>query len=185
MQVVTYISVCFIISIIELCVALYLSLSLPLSLEFSLELLMYYELLSLSILLLLTVEAVGFTARSPDTSKSNNSLIIFSRIETNVGDGYNEKTGKFRCKIPGLYFFIAVILRNLGSTSYSYCHIRVNDKNTVFAYAHSKDSNEHPSGAAHLSVQLKEEDEVYLGNCHGVDRIDGGSHFSGFMISHT
>ena len=167
-----------------MCRSLSLFPSLSLSLGFSLELLMHYELLSLSILLLLTAEAVGFTATIPDTSKSNDSLIIFSRIETNFGDGYNEKTGKFRCKIPGLYFFIAVILRNLGSTSYSYCHIRVNDKNTVFAYAHSKDSNEHPSGAAHLSVQLKEEDEVYLGECRGVDQFNPGTHFSGFMISH-
>ena len=77
------------------------------------------------------------------------------------------------------------IIISLGSTSSSYCHIRVNDKNTVYAYAHSKDSGEHPSGAAHLTVLLKEEDEVYLGNCRGVDRIDGGSHFSGFMISYA
>ena len=132
----------------------------------------------------MTAEAVGFTATIPDTSKSNNDLIIFSRIETNVGDGYNEKTGKFQCKIPGLYFFTAVILRNTGGTSHSYCHIRVNDKNPVYAYAHSKDSGEHPSGAAHLTVLLKEEDEVHLGGCRGVDQFNHGTHFSGFMISH-
>ena len=132
----------------------------------------------------MTVEAVGFTATIPDRSKSNNELIIFKRTETNVGDGYNTKTGKFHCKIPGLYFFTAVILRHIGSTSYSYCYIRVNDNNIVYAYAHSKDSDEYPSAAAHLTVQLKEEDEVYLGNCRGVDRIDGSTHFSGFMIGH-
>ena len=132
----------------------------------------------------MTDEVVGFTARYQDKSKSNKDLVIFSITETNVGNGYSKKTGKFRCKIPGLYFFIAVIIRKAGSISYAYCHIRVNDKNTVYAIAYSTNSRDHPSGAAHLTVQLKEEDEVYLGDCRGVDQFDPRTHFSGFMISH-
>ena len=54
---------------------------------------------------------MAFTAYYLNTVPSRYSIHVFERTYINSGNGYDTSTGKFTCKIPGVYHFSVTLLK--------------------------------------------------------------------------
>lgn len=126
---------------------------------------------------------VGFTVYSPDKS-SGTTLLKFNSVLYNSGNGYNLTTGKFVCQVPGLYLFMATIIKTNGPREEASCYIGVNNANILRVLANSYNLHDvSPSGTNMLVKHLATGDVVSLNDCNGVSNMYTYSSFSGVLIS--
>jgi hypothetical protein len=59
-------------------------------------------------------------------------IIVFNKVWTNVGNGYNPNTGKFTAPKGGLYQISGTVMSVSGK--YLHVHLFKNDKQTVSLY---------------------------------------------------
>ncbi|XP_053386290.1 thrombospondin-2-like [Mercenaria mercenaria] len=112
-----------------------------------------------------------------------NGTIIFSRVITNVGGDYNATTGRFTCRIPGVYSFFVSIEKQLD-VNQAYCQLIKNDTPTIYVGSRSSFVNgDHYQQASNSAVlELAADDVIYLGMCSDAKTFTAKSTFSGSLL---
>lgn len=124
--------------------------------------------------------AIGFSAMvSRDTSLGDNQAILYDRVLTNIGNGYNKWSGHFTAPMKGLYLFTCSVM----AVGDKYIAVTMVKNGKWTAYAHSS-SSVWESGAMSVVLALKKGDKIWIQRYHG-DRLLHGSYnmFSGYLIS--
>lgn len=126
--------------------------------------------------------SVGLETRDPVP----NIPIRFTKIFYNQQNHYDSTTGKFRCNIPGLYYFsyhITVYMKDVKVSLYK------KDKAMLFTYDQYQDKNVDQASGSVL-LHLNSGDEVWLqvygdGENNGLyaDNVND-SIFTGFLLYH-
>ncbi|XP_072281353.1 complement C1q subcomponent subunit C [Pyxicephalus adspersus] len=117
--------------------------------------------------------------RSTGEHPERNAPIKFNDIVTNDHNDYNRETGKFMCRIAGLYYFVYH-----ASQSHNLCvTLRVDDEVKASFCDHMSNSQQVTSGG--VLVQLKKGQKVWLvaNDYNGMIGIENNdSVFTGFLV---
>ncbi|XP_045177578.2 uncharacterized protein LOC123537808 [Mercenaria mercenaria] len=118
--------------------------------------------------------------------------LVFPQVFENHGNGYNNSTGKFTCKIPGIYIFSFQISKQFyHNTDLVQCFLRKNSVSVIGAiqdpYYQSAFNNDLSgyslslSGTFHLNIN----DTVNVGQCSGISTVypDYRSSFTGVLVT--
>ncbi|XP_058866280.1 complement C1q subcomponent subunit C-like [Acipenser ruthenus] len=127
----------------------------------------------------LTLKSAFSVARGTLDYPNRFSPVRFNRIISNENGDYNPSTGKFRCKIPGSYYFVY----HASSTDHL-CVSIVRDSNKVVSYCDHK-VNDCQVSSGGVALQLTEDQEVWLETTdyNGmIGILDKQSVFSGFLL---
>lgn len=133
-------------------------------------------------ILLVWKQKVAFTAAvKASISTWNGGTLVFDTVISNVGDGYNEKTGIFCAPLAGTYvFYISVNQFNNQDLGLD---IVLNDLPKVRVIAHS--SAHRQTGTNMVVLILKKGDHVWVKHSSGkgfnTENVPSTT-FTGFMI---
>lgn len=112
-----------------------------------------------------------------------NDIFKFNKIMSNYGNGYSTSTGKFTCKIPGLYFFTISII---SYTNYETAWIVKNKSDVVEALTTSVSTvlfkQRFESGSTSAVLKLNIGDKVWV-KTYSKATYEWNSCFSGMLIS--
>lgn len=116
---------------------------------------------------------------SRDTSIGDNQAILYARVLTNIGNGFDKWSGHFRAPLKGLYLFTFSVM----AVGNQYIAVTMVKNGKWMAYAHSS-SSAWESGAMSVVLALMKGDNILIQRYHG-DRLLHGSYnmFSGYLIS--
>ncbi|XP_010201824.2 complement C1q subcomponent subunit C [Colius striatus] len=124
-------------------------------------------------------QAAFSVTRQTSEHPLRNVPIVFNHVITNTNDDYSTSTGKFTCRLPGLYYFVfhssqtanlCVILYKNGSKMASFCD-------------HKTNSMQVSSGGVLLHVDAGDEVWLEANEYNGMVGIsDSDSIFSGFLL---
>ncbi|XP_011442511.2 complement C1q-like protein 4 isoform X1 [Magallana gigas] len=133
--------------------------------------------------------AVAFSAGlSKNLVLAHTEIVVYDRIFTNVGTGYDSNTGKFRCPTSGVYVFQFHSVANQDKTIWT--ELWHNGYYICSMYGHT--SSDYASGGNSVVLRLTKGDEVYV---KAVDPTNGAatnmygasdevySTFSGYMVA--
>ncbi|NWV72705.1 C1QC protein, partial [Dasyornis broadbenti] len=108
-----------------------------------------------------------------------NVPVVFNHVITNTNDDYDTSTGKFTCRLPGLYYFVFH-----SSHTANLCVILHKNQRRMASFCdHKTNSMQVSSGGTLLRLAAK--DEVWLGvnDYNGMVGIaNSDSIFSGFLL---
>ncbi|XP_036684935.1 complement C1q subcomponent subunit B [Balaenoptera musculus] len=108
-----------------------------------------------------------------------NSLVKFNSVITNPQGDYNTNTGKFTCKVPGLYYFVYYTSHTANLCVQLY---RSGVKVTTFC-DHMSNSKQVSSGGVLLQMQVGEQVWLAVNDYNGMVGTEGSdSVFSGFLL---
>lgn len=112
---------------------------------------------------------VAFMASMATHFTNLNSGIIFSSVETNIGNFFDVMTGRFSAPVTGVYFFTFSMMKH-EEVDEVYVYLMHNG-NTIISM-HSYEAKGHQDTAGNSAVlKLAKEDEVWLrmgtGSLHG------------------
>ncbi|KAH3751890.1 hypothetical protein DPMN_186495 [Dreissena polymorpha] len=79
---------------------------------------------------------LAFATTGVPTPGERNGTIKFTLVDTNVGNDYNNETGVFVCRIPGLYQFFVSIEKQIN-VSQANCRLMLNNASTILIAARS------------------------------------------------
>ena len=110
----------------------------------------------------LASEPVGFYAYmgSDESDPSNHHAIIFDRVVTNEGHGYNKFSGLFTSPSPGLYFFSWTIYS--GGHGQTKFNIYVNYSSVDYTFSDTAGTGKYDSHSGSMVVKLQTGDSVYI-----------------------
>ena len=127
-------------------------------------------------------EIPAFSAsRSKSKSLGPGEIILFDKVWTNVGNGYNPNTGKFTAPKSGLYQISGTVMSESGKKLHVY--LFKNDKQTVSLYT----GTGYATGTVNIVFKLQKGETVYMKHYNSTQTIYSDSSvycvFSGFLIS--
>lgn len=109
----------------------------------------------------------------------SNNLVKFNTVVTNPQGDYDTGTGKFTCKVPGLYYFVYHTSQTANLCVLLY---RSGVKVTTFC-DHMSNSRQVSSGGVLLRLQAGEEVWLAVNDYNGMVGTEGSdSVFSGFLL---
>jgi hypothetical protein len=128
---------------------------------------------------------VGFPAFSATRSQSKSlgpgEIILFDKVWTNVGNGYNPNTGKFTAPKGGIYQISGTIMSE--TRKYLHVYLFKNDKQTVTLFAGLGNA----TGTINIVFKLQKGETVYMKHHNNTQIIYSNRNvycvFSGFLIS--
>ena len=125
-------------------------------------------------------EIPAFSAsRSKPKSLGPGEIILFDKVWTNVGNGYNPNTGKFTAPKSGLYQISSTVMSPAGKLLHVY--LFKNDKQTVSLYTG------YATGTVNIVFKLQKGETVYMKHHNSTETIFSNNDvycvFSGFLIS--
>lgn len=124
---------------------------------------------------------IGFTASVSSTSKYwNSGTLVFSKVITNTGNGYNPNNGVFTAPVRGKYVFF-VNVQCLDKQSI-YVDIVLNDRTVLRTMAYSN----YDAGPNLAVLSLRQEDRVWVRHAEGRGYFNDPTRplttFSGFLL---
>lgn len=129
-------------------------------------------------------QSVFTVTRQTEQHPVANGLIRFNAAITNPQDDYNRGSGRFTCKVPGLYYFIyhTSLTENLCVQLY-----RDNTRMTTFCehmlQGSKQDSKQVTSGGVVLHLQQGQQVWLGVNDYNGMVGTQGSdSVFSGFLL---
>ena len=128
---------------------------------------------------------IGFTAGVTSTSTSwNSGTLVFPKVITNVGNGYNPSDGVFTAPMAGVYVFF-VNVQGYSSQSI-YVSIVLNGATKVRTSANAAGGDIEEAGPNLVVLSLQTGDRVWVKHWsgQGYSTISDGplTTFSGFLI---
>ena len=128
---------------------------------------------------------IGFTAGvTSDSSSWNSGTLVFPKVITNVGNGYNPFDGVFTAPRAGVYVFF-VNVQNYGTQSI-YVDIVFNGATKVRAMVSQSDEEYNDAGSNLAVLSLQTGDRVwvkhYAGQGYYTHSDSPLTTFSGFLI---
>ncbi|XP_067846984.1 complement C1q tumor necrosis factor-related protein 3-like isoform X1 [Heptranchias perlo] len=125
---------------------------------------------------------VAFMASMATHFTNQNSGIIFSSVETNVGSYFDVMTGRFSAPIAGVYFFIFNMMKHedVEETSVYLMH----NGNAIISMYSSESKGKHDTAGNSGVLKLATGDEVWLRMGNGALHGDHQRYctFSGFLL---
>ncbi|XP_033102533.1 complement C1q tumor necrosis factor-related protein 3-like [Anneissia japonica] len=122
----------------------------------------------------------AFTALRTTHVQTTEWVISFTSMEINIGNDFDKNTGKFTCRISGVYFFMFSFMS--FAPPQPYVKLKLNGR--VITTAHRNEPNPNDQIGSGATVQLNVGDQVWLTN--EKRRLYGNSNhpftFTGFMI---
>uniref|UniRef100_A0A8C7Z3D0 C1q domain-containing protein n=1 Tax=Oryzias sinensis TaxID=183150 RepID=A0A8C7Z3D0_9TELE len=124
-------------------------------------------------------QAAFSVARYSSAPPEKGAVIRFAKVITNINDDYDTETGRFRCRVPGTYYFVyhaslekklCVLMKLDDAILTTFCDFRQNTRQVT-------------SGG--LSVYLSRGQELWLETKEFVGmtaKPNGYSIFSGFLL---
>ncbi|OBS60560.1 hypothetical protein A6R68_08327 [Neotoma lepida] len=108
-----------------------------------------------------------------------NGLVKFNSVVTNPQGDYDTSTGKFTCKVPGLYYFV-----HHTSQTANLCVQLVHNRVKVTSFCdHMSNSKQVSSGGVLLRLQKGDEVWLAVNDYNGMVGTEGSdSVFSGFLL---
>ncbi|XP_026161700.1 complement C1q subcomponent subunit C-like [Mastacembelus armatus] len=124
-------------------------------------------------------KAAFSVARGTNEYPDKASVIRFTTVITNINNDYNVQTGRFRCKVPGIYYFVFH-----ASIEDRLCVVLKRDQTPLTSFCdHRRLRRQVTSGS--LAVYLSRDQEVWLETkeYRGMrGKPSGYSIFSGFLL---
>ncbi|XP_036350466.2 complement C1q subcomponent subunit C [Ochotona princeps] len=108
-----------------------------------------------------------------------NGLVKFNTVITNPQGDYDTSTGKFTCKVPGLYYFVYHT-----SNTANLCVQLYHNGNRMTAFCdHTSNTKQVSSGGVSLRLQVGDEVWLAVNDYNGMVGTEGSdSVFSGFLL---
>ncbi|XP_034546079.1 uncharacterized protein LOC117817461 [Notolabrus celidotus] len=125
-------------------------------------------------------EKAGFSvARATNNVPDRSSVIKFLNVITNINDDYDTETGKFRCRVPGTYYFVyhASLDDRLGVV------LKLDGVEMTVFWDHRRGRRQVTSGS--MAVYMSKDQELWLettDNRGMRGKPAGYSIFSGFLL---
>ena len=144
--------------------------------------------------IMFSVFTIGFSAQGRTLTSSY--VMRFTKVVSNVGNGYSSTTGAFTCDHPGLYYFslTGIKIHSLDNTSPISCAIRRNHIVQTTSFTDPNTRGAYSTGTS-LVIHLAHGDRVDVGNCTVAASLsflppsfitafvlDSDSTFSGFLL---
>ncbi|XP_075124261.1 complement C1q tumor necrosis factor-related protein 3 isoform X2 [Leptodactylus fuscus] len=128
---------------------------------------------------------VAFMASMATHFSNINSGIIFSSVETNVGNFFDVMTGRFSAPVTGVYFFTFTMLKH-EEVEDVYVYLMHNGNTIVSMYSYESKGKQDTSGNSAV-LKLAKEDEVWLRMGTGALHGDHQRYctFCGFLLFET
>lgn len=124
-------------------------------------------------------QAAFSVARTTNEWPEKNSAVRFTSVITNINEDYDTETGRFRCRVPGTYYFAFH-----ASLDERLCLLMKLDNELLTAFCdHRRTRRQVMSGS--LAVYLSKDQEVWLEtkDFRGMrGNPSGNSVFSGFLL---
>ncbi|CAK6960836.1 complement C1q subcomponent subunit C-like [Scomber scombrus] len=124
-------------------------------------------------------QAAFSVARGTSEFPDRTSFIRFTKIITNINDDYNSVTGRFKCRVPGTYYFVYH-----ASIEDRFCVLLKRDNTPLAPFCdHRRGKRQVTSGG--LAVYLSKDQEVWMETqtYRGMTgKTTGYSIFSGFLL---
>ncbi|OWF37713.1 C1q-related factor [Mizuhopecten yessoensis] len=112
------------------------------------------------------------------------TIIPFSDMKTNIGTGYDAKTGIFTCNTPGAYVFLwSIRIAEPGHGLET--QIVLNGATVGYNTSGGGDNNPRGYGSATVTLYLQEGDEVWVraaARSIGASIVEYYCMFTGFLI---
>lgn len=127
------------------------------------------------------VEISAFSvARGTTAAPESFQVVRFTSVITNVNNDYNTETGRFRCRIPGTYYFVYH-----ASSEENLCLQLKRDETTMASFCDLFGNDQRQVSSGGLAMHLKKDQEVWLmtnDNNGMTGKPEGNSVFSGFLV---
>lgn len=119
-------------------------------------------------------------ARGTNEFPARNSVIRFTKVITNLNNDYNTQTGRFRCRVPGMYYFVYH-----ASIEEDRLCVNLKLEQTLLASFCDHRRNKRQVTSGGLAVYVSRDQEVWLEtkDYRGMrGNPQGYSIFSGFLL---
>ena len=104
--------------------------------------------------------------------------VIFDRIITNIGEGFDEYSSHFVCRTNGTYVFMTHILGQNNKDVYAW--IMMNNKHKVPLHGDSRAG--YGTGSQSIILHLKYDDHVWIQLSKDSGLLNDYSTFSGYLL---
>ncbi|KAK3109087.1 hypothetical protein FSP39_022719, partial [Pinctada imbricata] len=88
--------------------------------------------------------------------------IVYDKVITNTGNGYNKTTGIFTCPVSGTYVFTWSAMSRTQK-QYCYSHIYHNGHKLMMTYSFEANGGDHEVASNTMVLSLKLDDRVWIG----------------------
>nr|XP_033785110.1 complement C1q tumor necrosis factor-related protein 3 [Geotrypetes seraphini] len=128
---------------------------------------------------------VAFMASMATHFSNQNSGIIFSSVETNIGGFFDVMTGRFGAPVTGVYFFTFSMLKH-EDVDDVYVYLMHNGNTMISMYSFEMKGKQDTSGNSAV-LRLSKDDEVWLRMGTGALHGDHQRYctFAGFLLFET
>ncbi|CAJ1085916.1 complement C1q-like protein 4 [Xyrichtys novacula] len=114
---------------------------------------------------------------------STDTVLVFKKVFTNIGNAYNGVTGIFAAPVAGVYYF--TIFFHAAGDHEGKLYMYKNADLIIVTHDQKSDTDPADNGGNAVFLQLQQGDQVYVqlpANCH-VWGSNGHTTFSGFLVS--
>uniref|UniRef100_A0A8C4QUQ1 C1q and TNF related 3 n=1 Tax=Eptatretus burgeri TaxID=7764 RepID=A0A8C4QUQ1_EPTBU len=125
---------------------------------------------------------VAFMASMATHFTNQNSGIIFSSVEANLGNYFDIITGRFTAPVTGAYFFTFSMLKHEDAEE-TFVYLMLNGETVITMFSYGL-KGKHDTAANSAVLKLKDGDEVWLRLGNGAIHGDHQrfSTFCGFLL---
>ena len=103
-----------------------------------------------------------FDFRNSNYHVPNNTVLIYDKIVSNIGNGYNSKIGAFICPVDGVYMFSLTVTAGGTSGDVAEVHMYINHRLLNGAWARNRNEiSEYNSFTAVVNVECLAGDRVW------------------------
>uniref|UniRef100_A0AAZ1XU68 C1q domain-containing protein n=1 Tax=Oreochromis aureus TaxID=47969 RepID=A0AAZ1XU68_OREAU len=112
---------------------------------------------------------------------NTDTILVYKRVITNIGNAYSPVTGVFTAPIAGVYYF--TLFYHAGGSHTQYLFLHKNSEVMVMTNDHVTHSEVADNGAVFLELQQGDKVYVRMGKLSHVWASESQTTFSGFLVT--